>query len=1263
MNKLNYLKTYIASLCLIAAVLFANRASSQYWMDRAGSSTIDEAYSISSDGTGNTYTTGYFSGSAKFGTINLICTGISDVFVAKTDASGNFLWAVKAGGANSCRGLAIKADAAGNSYVTGFYYGSATFGATTITSTGLQDVFIAKYDNAGNVLWVKSAGGSLSDIGNAITIDGSGNVIVTGEFAGTATFGSFSLTSTKNNVNVFTTELDGSGNFLWAKAGLGPHTDRGLGVGCDPSGNIYVTGQFTDTITFGSSHFTPLYDAIFLIKYNSSGQEQWFTYAGAGNSNIANGIAVDNNSNVYLTGNFTGTLNFFASPTVTLANTYSNRIFVAKYDGTGKLLWDVSDGSSSNVTSNAISLDASGNAYIIGNFECRMNSYADQYGQGTFNSVGTWDIFVAEYSGTNGAWQWSRQIGGHQDNLGYSISVDGAGDVYTAGSFNQDMIVTSDASYIGYNSSSVTCNLSYCSDISYGSFQYFSTAGNSDIFIAKAIDLNRQPYDFFLRNGNTCTRPVESVCINVGCPDTVAFCEAGSLSAVSNTCSQVGPSFNYKWSNGSLSAGTSVTKTGWYYVTQTSVDGCLQSNDSIYVVINSNPSSPTISDNVVVNTNATHTKPIVVCEKNVILTGGNFGTNTYSWSGGSTATTQSITVTKSGNYCFNVVNKLGCDSSTCVTVTIEDSLPPIKPALVCPKCTNDSIAFCRGGSFQLLAFDSITNISMNPSLCIPPGSPYVTNIWSVTPSAVSFSPVTNCPGTNNFIPSDSGIWYHITDTIKRANKCDTLVSVVHDSVYVTLFPIPSLAGLKITPASTSICPGDSVLLTASGITPGAGFHWSSGSTLDSMWVKLGGYSVSEKITNSYGCSATAGASASVTARVAPSISVTPTSGTICPNDSLMLTCTGGSGYFYWQGPNGPVGGSNSTIYVKTPGQYYCVVSDSSLYCAPILSNTVQIDLYATPYLASTPGHAICSGDSVRLHVIGSAGSVITWLAPLSGNDTAQTITKAGTYGCTIASCGIVTTCSITITISHPSASITASGPETFCVGDSVTLTANTGMSQYVWNPGGISGQTIVVKTAGTYTLITTDSNSCKAHDSTEVVITPNNTKPPMVSDTNVCPGTVATLVVNSGSNVSWYLFPSGGTPIATGASFTTPIINGFTVYYVNNEQNGCVSPRGAVNVDTTNCNAQYIPNVFTPNGDGQNDIFKVTIKGATCFHGEIFNRWGVKVYEWDNALGGWDGIIMQTNKMASDGTYYYIIKYCDYLGKSGTKDGFLTLIK
>ena len=783
-------------------IVHAGAYAQNYWMQRAGGTTIDEGYSISLDGNENTYTTGYFSSTATFGTTSLTATGASDVFVTSTDKSGNFLWAVHGGSAGSCRGLAIKADASGNSYVTGYFEGTATFGSKTITSSGSQDIFIAKYDNTGTIQWVKDAGGPMADLGSAITIDNSGDVVVTGQFAGTAQFGSFSLTSIKNNINVFTTMLDNNGNFLWAKGGTGDKTDRGLGVACDGSGNVYVTGQFTDTITFDNAHYTNLYNAIFLVKYNNSGVEQWFTKAGGGTLNIANGIAVDNSSNVYLTGNFTGTLSFFATTTVTLTNKYANRIFVAKYNSSGSLLWDVSDGSDNPVTSNSIAVDASGNAYITGNFECIMNSYADQYGQGTFNTVGYWDIFAAEYEPTAGKWQWSRQLGGKKDNLAYSIAASSTGDLFTAGSFDQDMTVpVNSTDFIGYNTVSEFCDSTYCSDSYYGNFENFSTKGNYDIFITKPYDLSRQPYDYYDRTGGVCVRPYVGVCINYGCPDSVRYCGNGTVIAVRNTCQTVGPDFTYSWSTGSVGSAAFVSKTGWCYVTQTSADGCFKSRDSIYVIIDPLPTQPNISDNVVVNTNATNPKPIVVCQRDVILTGGGYGTNTYSWTGDTTATSLSIKVTRSGNYCFGVTNSKGCYSQTCVSVTIDSALKPIKPGLMCLTCIHDTAAFCKGSNFTMFTYDSISNPTIDPTKCIPAPAKIS---WFAKPGTVVYTPITGC-GTNVFTPADSG-WYYITDTIIRENVCDTLKNILHDSVYVRLYPTPSIGSVSIT-GGGGIVPG------------------------------------------------------------------------------------------------------------------------------------------------------------------------------------------------------------------------------------------------------------------------------------------------------------------------------------------------------------------------------------------------------------------------------------------------------------------------
>ena len=95
------------------------------------------------------------------------------------DASGNWLWATKAGGTSNDYGYSIALDDVGNTYVTGFFQGTATFGSTTITSSGFSDIFVAKMDTNGNWLWTERAGGTVTDRGYSITLDDAGNTYVT----------------------------------------------------------------------------------------------------------------------------------------------------------------------------------------------------------------------------------------------------------------------------------------------------------------------------------------------------------------------------------------------------------------------------------------------------------------------------------------------------------------------------------------------------------------------------------------------------------------------------------------------------------------------------------------------------------------------------------------------------------------------------------------------------------------------------------------------------------------------------------------------------------------------------------------------------------------------------------------------------------------------------------------------------------------------------------------------------------------------------
>ncbi len=1097
-NRVELYKLFTIAFCFIFTT--GSFAQNTYWTQTGLGGGNDEGLSISIDDSNNTYTTGYFSGSITFGNTTLSTIGISDVFVVKTNSLGVYQWAEKGGDQGEDRGLAIKTDANGNSYVTGYYFGKATFGSKILNSAGIQDVFVVKYDRHGNVKWAVSGGGSGADIGNAITLDNKGNVLITGQFMDTAKFGTYTLTAVRNNINVFTAKLDSSnGNFLWAKSGTGPHTDRGIGVACDPAGNVYVTGQFTDTVTFDNIHNAAFYNAIFIVKYNSAGNEQWFTKAGGGIYDMVSGIVADNNYNVYITGTFRGTLYFFAQHLVSLTNKYANRVLVAKYDQNGNLVWDIAEGSSGNVNSNTIALDGSGNPYIMGNFECRMSGYADKYGQGTFNSVGYWDIYTTEYSASNGSWQWSRQLGGHGNNYGNSIAVSSTGDVFTACSFDTDMIVPWDSNYTGYNLSydwgCPICdqNTFDCSNSYYGQFEHYTSDGKLSIFIAKPFSPTRPTYDYYYRADSTCNRPYIGVCISDGgcpglCMDTIHGCVYAGLVASSNTewnnCGEQfpGPYFNWVWSNKQTGPYISVNTNGWYYVTQTSMDGCFISRDSVYVIISPLPAQPTISDNVVINKNSTNPTPIHLCRDSVVLTGGNYGKNMYYWAwnyGYERAKTLKLFAPDSNEYSFVVFDSNGCINVTSIKVILDSILPPIVPALFCSYCSHDSLRLCPSEKeFVIFPYDTISNPQRNDE-GIP--IPYdVTCHWSVTPNSMIYQPVTDCnvfDGINQFIPQDSG-WYHITDSVIRINTCGKDVHVVKDSIHIGFNP-----PLKISLSyqSSYLCPGDDEWLILSGKP--TQFYWLTdyNNTSDSELVTGPGvYGVHAD--NQYGCDTEI--YITVTSTPLPVITMNPPSGVVCPGDSVELTATNEDGTLSWEGPLGPAGGNVTSIYVKTPGGYNVVEKDTS-GCI-VVSNTAQVSQYSTPFLFATPNAVICAGDSVAILVIASPGSTIQWLSPLNGSDSIQYVKSSGTYTCKVTSCGIITVASVTVTVSTPVATITAVPPYICHNGDSVLLTPNKGMAVYVWEPGSMATQTFTVYQAGTYSLITYDEYGCSA--STDITI-------------------------------------------------------------------------------------------------------------------------------------------------------------------------------
>jgi hypothetical protein len=276
------------------------------WAKSAGGRGYDYANSVAVDASGSTYLAGSFgSPTITFGSLILKNTGSSDMFLTKYSTDGNVLWAKQTGGAGSDAAYSVAVDVSGNIYIAGdFESSSLRFDSTKLTNAGLYDIFLAKYDSSGNELWVKSAGGTGYDYVYSIATDGTGNIYITGIFySPTITFGSETLKNAGSS-DIFLAKYDAAGNMLWVRRAGGAEWDVASSVAVDASGNSYIAGHYREsTIAFGSSSLTNAgFDDIFLAKYDTKGNVIWAKSAGGINSDQAHSVAVDASGNIYIAG-------------------------------------------------------------------------------------------------------------------------------------------------------------------------------------------------------------------------------------------------------------------------------------------------------------------------------------------------------------------------------------------------------------------------------------------------------------------------------------------------------------------------------------------------------------------------------------------------------------------------------------------------------------------------------------------------------------------------------------------------------------------------------------------------------------------------------------------------------------------------------------------------------------------------------------------------------------------------------------------------
>jgi hypothetical protein len=264
-----------------------------------------------------------------FGGGALASVGLQDVFLVKYSATGAHLWSRRFGGSLVDVGSGVAVDSGGNIYVTGTFEGTAAFGGGSLTSAGGKDVFVAKYTSAGSFVWSKRFGGSSHDYAGGIAVDGAGDVAIAGRFQGSINFGGGNLTSAGGE-DAYLAKLSGaSGGHVWSKRFGGTSNDNAGGVDTDGLGNVVVTGYYSGSVDFGGGPLVSNTYDVFAAKYSPTGGYIWSRRYGDFNYQFGSGVAAAPSGDVTLTGYFTNIVDL-GSGVLTSSSPNTNDAFLGR---------------------------------------------------------------------------------------------------------------------------------------------------------------------------------------------------------------------------------------------------------------------------------------------------------------------------------------------------------------------------------------------------------------------------------------------------------------------------------------------------------------------------------------------------------------------------------------------------------------------------------------------------------------------------------------------------------------------------------------------------------------------------------------------------------------------------------------------------------------------------------------------------------------------------------------------------------------------
>lgn len=368
-------------------------------------------------------------------------------------AQPQFNWAQRTGsnGEEDCKGMDV--DAAGNIYATGCFHNTVDFdpgpGTVLLTSAGGADLYYAKYDAAGNLLWVKQVGGADNEVSHGIALDPSGNLCITGGFDAYVNGVDFdpgpgTTLLFADSGATFLAKYDTNGNYIWSES-FGGWQSGGSSIAVDNDGNIVVGGKFKTGLDGLPVDFDPgpgfalgwsiAISSVYYARYNSSGDFLWFNqiaYPWSGQGVEIGDLSVDGSNNVYVTGMYTGDSLIIGGFTLPSAGGY--KAYLAKCNSLGGVVWAYGFNetqSFSHSSGNDVACDDSGNVYITGELytPTDFDPGPDTVVVYPPGEVAVPTCFTAKYT-TNGSLSWAKSPDFANDGGGIAIDVDECGSVY-----------------------------------------------------------------------------------------------------------------------------------------------------------------------------------------------------------------------------------------------------------------------------------------------------------------------------------------------------------------------------------------------------------------------------------------------------------------------------------------------------------------------------------------------------------------------------------------------------------------------------------------------------------------------------------------------------------------------------------------------------------------------------------------------------------------------------------------------------------------